>query len=411
MNEKLLSYIWQQKLFNANELKTQCGKYLKLLSVGTLNTISGPDFQLARIKLDETEWVGAVELHVNASDWFKHNHQNDKAYDNVILHVVYNDDIGLSIKNIPVLQLKGLIQKQVIERYSKLKTKTKSLPCESFTTEIDSITIQFWFDRLLVERLENKTKRLSLWLKNTNGDWNQLAYKSLCRAFGQKYNSDAFELLADNLPYKILQKHADNSFQTLSLLLGVSGLIYKSGDFNLLKEFEYLNKKYKLNCMEPHQWKFGGLRPPNFPTVRLRQLNTLISAKTVFSLFYDVAEKLNSPKYNPKEFILHTDSKYTEALSQGIFESIVVNAIAPLMFLFSKENNDEDLNEKALLLLHSLRFEKNKLVDRYNFLNLNFNSAAKSQALYELNQSYCSKLACLNCAIGNKILRKNDYDR
>lgn len=411
MNEKLLSYIWQQKLFNINELKTQCGKQLQILSVGTLNTVAGPDFQLARVKVEDTEWIGAVELHVNASDWYKHNHQNDKAYDNVILHVVYNDDIGMSINNIPVLQLKGLIQKQVIERYSKLKSNTKSLPCGSFASEIDAFTVQFWFDRLLVERLENKIIRLNLWLKNTNGDWNQLAYKSLCRAFGQKYNSDAFELLADNLPYKVLQKHADNSFQTLSLLLGVSGLIYKSGDFNLLQEFEYLNKKYKLNCMDAHQWKFGGLRPPNFPTVRIKQLNALISGKSVFSFFHDVVDNSSSPQTFYNRFFEGACDNNTLPLTQGIFESIIINAISPLMFLYSKENNNEALKEKAFQLLHSIRFEKNKLVDRYNFLNLKFNSAAQSQALYELNQNYCSKLACLNCAIGNRILKTNEYGR
>nr|WP_238533695.1 DUF2851 family protein [Pedobacter agri] len=282
-SEDFLHYVWQFCSFDHHKLKTADGEELKILHQGFLNKNAGPDFSNAKIIIGETLWAGNVEIHIKSSDWLNHNHQVDKSYDNVILHVVFENDI--EIKRIdgsvlPVLVLKDRIARDLIEKYETLFLTLTDFPCIAQIGTVDQIHIDSFLSRTLIERFEQKTELVIATLNELNGNWDETFYRFMARNFGFKVNALPFELLAKTVPQQIYGKHKNNPLQIEALVFGSAGFLNDQFEddypLSLKKEFQFLQKKYAIKPLEVSIWKFMRMRPQNFPTIRLAQFAALI---------------------------------------------------------------------------------------------------------------------------------------
>ncbi|MFC2151323.1 DUF2851 family protein [Bacteroidota bacterium] len=422
MKEEFLHYIWKYKLYKTTNLITANQERIEILNQGTHNFDSGPDFFNAKIKINDTIWAGNVEVHVNSSDWYKHNHHKDKAYDNVILQVVYNHDKDVLRSNgnlIPTLELK--FDKKLLNNYELLLANESWVSCQNDVQKIDLFTVQNWLEKLTIERLENKTSKINQLLKQTNNNWETAFYFLLARSFGFKLNSDPFEQLAKSLPLNYLAKHKNNLFQIEALLFGQAGFLEdESGDdyySRLKKEYCYLQNKFNLKPLENHLWKFLRSRPGNFPTIRIAQFATLIYNSS--SLFSKILEtKTISDFYNlfiadPSEYwknhyVFNKESvKKTKGLGKSAIDVLLINTVIPFMFIYGKIKSIPELQERSISLLENIKPEKNSIVYKWGDLGLKASSAYNTQALIQLKNKYCNHKKCLNCQIGNYLIVKN----
>jgi hypothetical protein len=424
MSEDFLHYVWKFGLFNVSDLNVETGEPIEIIHKGMHNSDSGPDFQNSVIKIGGTTWAGNVEIHVNASDWIKHNHSCDKAYDNVILHVVFNHDTEIKRSSgevIPALELSRRIYENIYNNYLELLRNKKVIPCGYDIKSVDDTIKTHWLERMLIERLLRKSDEILNQIELTNGNWSEIFYRKLAWNFGFKINADPFELLSKSLPYSILAKHADQLLQLEALLFGQAGMLNE--DFTqeyplkLKKEYNVLKSKYNLSPIEKHRWKFLRLRPVNFPTIRIAQFAALMkNSEHLFSkiLQEDNIENINSffqsdvSSYWQNHFVFEkSSSSSAKKLGKPSVENILINTVAPIVFAYGRYNNSENLKEKAITLLDKIPFEKNNITNLWNEVGFSAANAAHSQALIELKNNYCNFKRCLACAIGNKILRKN----
>lgn len=421
MQEEFLHYLWKFRLFDNRELKTVEGESVDIIKCGEHNSDSGPDFFNAKIKIGKTLWAGNVEIHIRASDWEAHKHQHDKAYDNVILHVVYQADKELKRKNgetIPTLELKTRIPKHLYQKYLSFKSSSDWTPCGTQIKNIDSFTLNHWLDRLLVERLERKSNPILASLRQNKNNWEETFYQFLARNFGLKVNSEPFELLARALPLSVLAKHKDNLLQLEALLFGTAGLLEK--EFNddyprqLQKEFKFLKQKFKLKPMDASLWKFMRLHPPNFPTIRIAQFANLIFRST--HLFSKILETKNIASFLECEsstyWLTHyrfdkLSPKRKKTLGNEAINNILINTIAPFIFVYGKQKNEETHIDSALELLEKTLPEKNSIISKWEELGVTAKSSYETQALLQLKNEYCTKKRCLECSIGAKLLHHN----
>ena len=421
MPEEFLHYIWENRLFNQQELKTENGEKIEIIHQGKRNTHAGPDFFNARIKIEDTIWAGNVEIHQKASDWNKHQHQNDKAYDNVILHVVENADMetnSTSGNPIPVIQLH--YPEKLARNYRELLDSKSWIPCEKQFHKVDPIHLQLGFNRLMIERLESKTQEILDKLEQNNNDWNETFYQFLARMFGFKVNALPFELLSRSLPLSILGKHRNNLFQLEALLFGNAGLLNDQllGDdyfLSLREEYSFLYKKYKLKAIESHLWKFLRLRPVNFPTIRISQLEALIQkSEALFSkivetekledlrnLFHVKASEYWDTHYN---FNKTTGKKMVKEMGDSSIQILIINVVIPFLFVYGEKQNKHFLKNRALDLLEQLPAESNSVTKKWNELGVNTRTAFETQALLQLKNNYCETKKCLNCQLGAKLV-------
>ncbi|MBW7845514.1 MAG: DUF2851 family protein, partial [Bacteroidia bacterium] len=305
MKEELLHYIWQSKTLLHKTLTTTDGKKIEVIKTGTHNNDSGPDFFNARIVLDGTIWAGNIEMHINSSDWIKHKHQNDKAYNNVILHVVFNNDLEL---NIPTLELKNILKPELIQTYQSLLNSKQKIPCQTQLRLPEEFIINQFIQRLAIERLEEKCITLEKQLQLYKNSWEKLLYVTMAKYFGMQVNAEPFYLLANYIPDKLFAKHKHNEAQIDSLIFGVSGFLPVISEDNYTKllnqEFKFLQSKYHLPKIDKSTWKFSKTRPANFPTVRLAQFSSLVfhsvhlfsklmDAKTIKDVNTMLAVKIN----------------------------------------------------------------------------------------------------------------------
>lgn len=421
MPEEFLQYIWETRLFTADNLKTTDNNQLEILNQGKHNTNSGPDFFNAKIKIDNTIWAGNIEVHKKASDWQKHNHHNDKAFDNVILHVVEINDKQISRSNgelIPTLILN--YPKYLQNNYKKLLDAKTWIACQEHFHKIDPIILQLGFNRLMIERLENKTDEILARLQQNNNDWNETFYQMLARMFGFKVNAVPFELLAKSLPIRTLAKHKSNLFQLEALLFGNSGLLNNQllGDayyLRLREEYSFLYKKYKLKAIESHLWKFMRLRPVNFPTVRISQLAALINnSHGLFSKVLEINDltklkelfKVKASAYWDTHYNFNKFSKRTVAkeLGETSVNTLIINVVIPFLFVYGEQQNKHHLKNRALEFLEELPAENNSIIRNWNNLGIHTRSAFDTQALLQLKNCYCKTKKCLNCHIGVKLV-------
>ncbi|WP_206082018.1 DUF2851 family protein [Maribellus sediminis] len=421
MPEEFLHYIWENRLFHSADLKTDSGEKLVIIDQGKRNIDAGPDFFNAKVKIGETIWAGNIEIHQKASDWQKHGHQKDKAYDNVILHVVEVLDTGVSRTDgnpIPTLQIE--YPEKLAANYQHLLNAQTWIPCEDQFHKIDPVLLQLGFNRLMIDRLESKTGEILSKLEQNNNDWNETFYQVLARYLGFKVNALPFELLAKSLPISILAKHKNNQFQLEALMFGNSGLlnIQLLGDdyyIRLREEYSFLYKKYKLKPIEGHLWKFLRLRPVNFPTVRIAQLAAIVhgsealfskilevdNLKTLLGLFKVKASDYWDTHYN---FNKSSKRKVTKEVGNTSAQLLIINVVIPFLFVYGERQNKTALKNRALDFLEQLPAEKNSIIEKWSGLGIHARSAFESQALLQLKNNYCETKKCLNCQIGAKLL-------
>jgi hypothetical protein len=422
--EDFLHYIWKFRLFERKDLKTTEGEFLEIYSAGLHNSDSGPDFQNARIKIGDTVWAGNVEVHLSSSDWKMHGHSTDGSYNNVILHVVYRDDQPLVLtdgRRVPTLELEQRIPDDLYGRYHKLMFGEQVIiPCEASIGSIDGMTLQNWLTRVLVERMEKRSAAVFAALEVNRGDWEETFYQFLAANFGFKTNALPFELLAKSLPQNILAKHKNNPLQIEALIFGQAGFL--EGEMKdeyplkLKSEYAFLRQKYQLRPIDNHLWKFMRLRPANFPTVRLAQFAALIiQSNHLFSKLLDIKDVkalkalFSEARINPywhTHYRFEAESAPSEKkMGDASVNILLLNTLALFLFSYGKHNQLQHFVSRSLQLLEFLPHEDNKIVEDFCNLGVKIKSAFESQALLELKNNYCNCKKCLQCGIGNKILK------
>ena len=419
MKESLLHYVWQNKLFTVHNLLTTEGEEVEVIDVGKYNTDAGPDFFNAKIKIAGTMWAGNIEIHSNSSDWNRHNHQNDKAYDNVILHIVHKFDTEIfrtDGERIPQLEL--TFPAHIEENYQQLINEKKWIPCADKIQSVPSIFIQSWKNALLTERLQKKMYLIEDLLRESNNHWEEAFYLTIARTFGFNTNSQAFESLAKSLPLSILGKNKNDLFQLEALLFGQSGLFESAIEdeylLTLKKEYNFLRVKYQLKPINGEQWKLLRLRPDNFPHIRIAQFASLIhDSSKLFSKIIEnpdvefIKKLFNSQPshYWNNHYIFGTKSLFRiKKLGKQSIDGILINSIVPFLYCYANYKNYDDLKDKALQMLEKIPPEKNAIILQWQSHGISSDSAYDSQALLHLKKQYCSQKDCLRCRIGLKVL-------
>jgi len=422
MTERLLQFIWQFQYFNKSELATSAGETARVIFPGQFNTNQGPDFSDAKIKIGDTTWAGTIELHIKTSDWKKHNHHKDDNYNNVILHVVWEDDAGQQT-SIPVLELKGRVPKILLQRYGELMNAAGFVACKNSIHTVRDIIWTSWKERLLAERLMRKAKAIENYLQQSNYHWEEIFWWLLSRNFGMKVNGDAFEEMARSIPLNILARHKNQVHQLEALLLGQAGLLKENTDsyrdkedypLMLKKEYQFYKNKYKLKPASGTVF-FLRMRPGNFPTIRLAQLAMLVHESA--HLFSKIKEA-SSVKEVKKWFDVtandywhyhyrfdETSSFKKKNLGAAMIDNIIINTIAPMLFAYGSYHNEEKYKQKALQWLEETSAENNSITRGFQKLKIENKNAFDSQALIELKNEYCDKKRCLDCSVGNAILK------
>jgi len=420
VDEQLLYYIWQHQLFSKTRLVTTDGEKLVVFNPGFSNENSGPDFQEARIKLDQLEWVGNIELHVKASDWQNHNHQHDPAYQHIILHVVWINDKSLMLQDgtyVPTLELKNRVDHALLENYRKFIQRPEEIVCQNSLETLDQFTILMQLEKMLIERLQEKANHCLQIFEKTNSDWEETAYIMLCRAFGMKVNQEPFEILAKNLPYKIIQKNKNKPKSVMALLFGIAGFLEEDSkdDYqnDLKNEWIYLSHKYNLKtALSRYHWKFSKLRPPNFPTVRLAQLSGFFIQDTGVMVWlsssssrgsFILSDQLDSYWVNHYDFGKKLNKRINN-VGSSLFDHVQINVAAPLIFARAQHEGDQELKNMAVNIFTTVKPENNKITRLYATLGFPLQNAFDSQAVIQLHRNYCLKKRCLSCSIGSKIL-------
>ena len=411
MKEDFIYYLWENRLLNL-DLRTTDGDEISVISVGNRNFDSGADFINARIKIGGTLWAGQVEIHVRASDWFRHKHQYDDNYNNVILHVVYEYDTD-SLK-IPTLEIKDKFDISLLLNYNNFVNSRNWIPCGEFIGGVQGFTVISWLDRMLVERLENECKDLDFKLKNNHYDWGLTFYHRFMRYFGLKVNNDSFEYLSRILPLNLLLKHLDNEVYVESMLFGCAGFLDR--DFEeeyprlLKREFNMLKSKFTLKVMPVSNWKFLRLRPPNFPTIRIAQLAKIIVKNgNVFSKIRDSVDmcdimELFDVELNPYwddhfQFDKVSNVEKRKIFGKTAVDSVFINAIIPMLFYYGKFHSLESYKERAMTFLEQLEAEDNVVIRNFIKAGLSFDNAFQTQAALFMYKYYCKRRRCLECRI------------
>ncbi len=422
MKEDLLHFVWRTRRFENSNLATTEGEPIEILRPGEHNSHAGPDFLDARLRISDTLWAGNVEMHLKSSDWIRHRHQADRAYDNVILHVVLEEDQPILRKDgmrIPCLELKSRIPERIGNTYQKLLHNEYWIPCQHFFHGVSDMTKSMWLDRLLVERLEQKTGVIAEKLKRNDNDWEETFYQFTARNFGLKVNADAFEALAASLPQKILAWHRSDLRQLEALLFGQAGMLDRDLEegypSRLKSEYLFLQKKYALTPISATQWKFLRLHPGNFPTIRLAQFARLAHRSTqLFSKILEVKSMADIETFFELKLDDYWLTHYTfgqlsprrnKSFGKEATRLLTINTIVPFLFLYGKINGREEFKSLSLKLLESLPPERNSIISGWEKLGMEAGSAYQTQALLQLKNEYCNKKRCLECAIGAAILK------
>ena len=423
MQEDFLHYIWKHKKFQFNNLKTTTGEPVVVTSVGQHNFNSGPDFFNAKLKIGEQLWAGNVEIHIKSSDWFLHGHEQDKAYDNVILHVVWDDDTEVFRKDntpIPTLQLKDVVVASMLNNYEKLFAKqNKWINCEHDFASTDDFIITNWLERLYFERLERKSGTIETLLAASKNDWELVLFKMLTKNFGLKVNGESFFSLAQSIDFSIIRKTQSNLRVLEALLFGQAALLEQDVEdayyISFTKEYEFLKQKFNLQNKQVLPLQFFRLRPPNFPTIRLSQLANLYNThQNLFSKvielnqledFYELF-KISTSEFWKTHYTFQKESKTSnKMLTKSFIDLLLINTILPIKFSYAKQKGEE-IDSEITKIAMALTSEKNSIIDAFNNLKKISKSSLESQALIQLKTEYCNKNKCLQCAIGNSLINK-----
>jgi Protein of unknown function (DUF2851) len=422
ISEKLLHHIWKYKLLPSLSFTTIKNESITVLKVGEHNHDAGPDFFNGQITYEGKTWAGNIEMHIKTSDWIKHKHETNPAYDNVILHVVYENDLSIEkqpTKNIPVITLKQLIPTSLITKYQFLLDNKNEIPCGSQLKNISDFIVSSWLQRLLVGRLEKKLDDIETIFHYCNKDYQETLYHLIAGNFGFKINKDPFIQLARSMPLSILAKHKHSLLQIEALLFGQAGMLDDCLSHpyftSLQNEYAFLAYKYQLKPLRNSIWKYLRLRPANFPALRIAQLSAFIhQSEHLFSKIIHTDDltqiaKLFNVSASPYWHHHYTfDSEVTcgqPNLGKDSIENILINTVAPMLFFYGRQNAETHYETKAINLLESLHPESNQYIESFNNFGVKAKNASDSQALIQLFTNYCTHKKCLNCNIGHNILR------
>lgn len=418
-----MQYVWKHRLWRSEDMVTNTGKKVRVVDPGLLNTDAGPDFFNAKIEIDGHMWVGNVEMHYRATDWKRHHHDSDKAYDSVILHVVAKDDAPVRRTNgelIPQLVLE--VSPQFNADYASLVGATIEVPCATKIKQVPHLTIVEWVEGLAFERLHGKVERIHQLLDSFNGSWEDVCYVTLARNFGFGINNDAFERQARRTPLRLLGKHSDSVLQIEALLFGQAGMLdaQKPGMdsyYNqLCTEYAFLSNKFQLTPMEKESWKLFRIRPQNFPYRRIamlaqfieggfRMMNRILEAegeKEMRALF-----EVELSGYWTKHYTFgKPNERATATLSRSSIDIILINTVAPLLYAYGELTGNYEMTDKAIKLLEDLRAESNSIVSHFVAYGIDCPDALTSQALVQLKREYCDARKCIYCKIGHHLLSK-----
>lgn len=424
--EDFFHFLWKFSLFNKQDYKTVAGETLEIISVGLHNMNAGPDFENAQIKIADTLWAGNVEIHIRSSDWNRHQHQFDQAYENVILHVVNIHDQAIYRSDgteIPVFEVKDLIPVKIAQNYSNLMAEMAWIPCEKHSIHLDSFILKNWLSRVLIERLEEKSIQVNELLKEYKGSWNDAFYIMLARNFGFKTNALPFEMLARSLTQQLIAKYKDRPTQLEALVFGQAGFLNEmyseSYPNNIMQEYRFLKKKHNLKSIDKYLWKYMRLRPRNFPSVRLAQFAALLlNSNHLFSKIKDennIKKLSNLFRELPINGYWNTHYRFGKqcrnspsVLGEEAINNIIINTISVFSFAFGLLHDEKEQMNKGVNILERIIPEDNGIIKRFIKMNWIPENAAQSQALIQLKKSYCDQKKCLYCGIGIKILRKNN---
>ena len=425
--EDLLHFVWKTKRIRLSDLLTADGEELQILDFGFHNHDAGPDFSNGKVKVGATTWIGHIEMHVRSSDWNRHGHSTDMAYDNVILHVVYQHDQDIYRKDgskIPTLDISKLIDADLMERYDDLVRQTQWIPCQSILPNMNLTTLPIWLERLSVERLERKVTEYRQLLDNQSNDWDQVFHIAMLQRLGLRVNKVAFMNIGLNLPLQILLKNQDSLETVEALLFGTAGYLseaipensYHSG---LWSTYDFLAHKHKLAAIDNTQVKHGRLRPQNLPTIRLAQYARLIQRHgRLFSKILECQsigeiERLLAVKITQGYWYEHytfakASTPIEKTLGKSTIHSLVINLICPMIFLKGKMTGNEALILLSQQLLEAIKPESNSIITQWKSLGIKPENARESQALLQLKNEYCDHVRCLDCTIGYKILSQKN---
>ena len=423
MKEDFLHYLWKFKKFDVLNLKTCNGEEITIINIGQYLELAGPDFFNAQIVIGNQKWAGNIEIHLKSSDWYVHQHERDEAYENVILHVVWEHDTEIFRSNnteIPVLELKNYVDTATIANYQSLISTKSWIFCEKQLISIPQFILSNWQERLFFERLERKSNPIFESLKLTNNDWETVLFCLLAKNFGLNTNGEIFLKIAKSIPFSVIRKESFEVENLEALLFGNAGLLDVEKEDNYFKDLKfryfYLLHKYQIEkkIVEPVQ--FFKHRPDNFPTIRLSQLANLyfyrqnlfskIITSTSVKAVYEIFE-ISVSNYWQNHYQFDKESpKKKKPLSKSFIDLIVINTIIPLQFAFAKSQGME-ISEDLIQLLSEVAPEKNAILDKFSSFGIKSKNAFETQSLLQLKNEYCNKSRCLECAIGIELMKGN----
>lgn len=416
-----MQYVWQHRLLEQTGLVTVDGRKVTVIDPGRLNTDAGPDFFNAKVKIGDNLWVGDVEVHVRASDWKRHHHDEDPAYNSVVLHVVDRDDTQVCRHNGEVIpQMRLCCSPDFHARYHELVDRADiDLPCANELPGLSAVHLSDWLTSLAYERVYSKADHIGELLAGYSGDWEQVCYVILARALGFGTNSEPMERLAMSLPLHFLRKHSDSQLAIEALLFGQGGFLDKAPKCDpyvdqLVREHRFFAHKFSLKPLQPLGWKLARMRPHNFPHRRIALLATLVSGdsrlvnRIVRSRSIDELRGIfgvTLTGYWTSHFTFGPGSERSyESLSRSSVDILIINVAVPLMVAYGNRHGDEELVTRAFELLQELPAESNSIVSLFERAGISCKDAFSSQAVIHLRRNYCETRKCLYCRVGHRLL-------
>lgn len=428
--EQLLHYIWKHRILPLHELRTTDGRTVEIIDPGLHNTHSGPDFFNAKLRIDGTMWVGNVEIHERSADWFMHSHDQDPAYNNVVLHVasiIDADVVTVDGSRPPQMELH--VPPYIMQNYRRLLAADRYPPCRNTVMQLPRLTVHSWMSALGAERLADKCVAIEQRVRAAGGSWEQAFFATIARSFGFGVNSEAFEQWAAQLPFMQVAHHRDDPFQVEALFIGFAGLLdteamtdrqrtAATADpyfLRLKSEWEYLAHKFSLTAMPRQTWRFLRLRPQNFPYIRLSQLaqlycsrNADLSRIVTCASLSEIREALQaevSPYWRTHYTFGNESRSNAKHLSASSIDLLVINAVVPMLYAYGRHRKDEQLMARANDLLQSLPPEDNTHIRLWQECGITADNAADTQSLIQLHARYCERKDCLRCRFGYWELR------
>lgn len=418
MNEELLAFYWKHQRFREANLCSTDGEPIQVLYPGLPNKDAGPDFLHARIRIGDTLWAGNVEIHIKASDWRKHGHQSDPVYDTVILHLVYEKDEELGL-NCAELELRHFIDTQSLEVFRNWQNSVDAIPCSGLLAARPEAMTPFWLDRMLVERLEDKARRINRVLEECHGSWEAAFFLWMAHYFGLRVNVLPFECMARITPWSLVQKYRTRRNSLEALFFGQAGFLEGRAEdgyqYSMQQEYRLMQKMHNLDPQQASLWKFLRLRPSNFPGIRISQFAALFfSRERLLSSLLECEEVRSMEKIlsvNAGEYWAgHTHfgrpgRTIPLRLGKETSELLLANAVLPFLFVYAHEQYLPDKKEQLLDMYHQLGSENNRVIRRWQSMGMKTATLGESQALMHLYTHYCEKKNCLHCEVGQRLLK------